>query len=217
MKGSVMVPMRDIFEAMGATVEWIPGSTSRIIAHKGLKFVEMLVSNVQHRYMFVNGKEIGIPLGPILSDGHTLVPARAVSEALDATVEWKDGNVIITTNKDGYDEFAYVPDFGKMFNVELQKKTIQGLSKDGKYLTTITYYYRADKSPKNAIEDYIAALTNLGFVNYFSTSTSVGMSGKTYENTEKGVVIMPIISGDAYAIAVMVPMDIETLKLEATN
>ena len=212
MDGTVMVPMRDIFEALGATVEWIPGDISRIIARKGLKFAEMLVSDVQHRYIFVNGKEVDIPVGPILSDGHTLVPARAVAEALDAKVEWTDGNVVITTNKTGYDEYTKVPDFGNMFNVKLHTKVVKEVQYNDTPMATVMYIYQKNTLPKDAEIKYIEALKAVGF-----DSADIGNGNLYLTNTERDTGIFIITDQNTYTISVAVPISLETLHLEATN
>ena len=79
-----MVPMRAIFEAMGTEVEW-DSDTQTITATQGDKTIIMQIDNVA---MSVNGQTIALDVGPMLIDGRTLVPVRAVAEGLDADVQW---------------------------------------------------------------------------------------------------------------------------------
>ena len=76
--GRTMVPMRKIFEAMGASVEW-EGSSQKITATKGDITIIMQINNES---IIVNGKNITLDVPPQLVDGRTLVPARAVAESL---------------------------------------------------------------------------------------------------------------------------------------
>lgn len=86
--------MRKIFEALGATVEWID-STQTITAKKDDIVIIMQINNIT---ITVSGKEISLDVPPQLVDGRTLVPVRAVAEGLDAEVKWDDATktVIIT-------------------------------------------------------------------------------------------------------------------------
>ena len=96
-----MVPLRAIFEAMGATVSW-DGDTQTVTATKGSRTV---VSTVGDTAMYVNGTKTEMDVAPMIVDNRTLVPARFVAEAFDCTVEWIENtkSVSITTNKDGKD------------------------------------------------------------------------------------------------------------------
>jgi len=91
-----MVPMRAIFEAMGTEVEW-DSDTQTITATQGDKTIIMQIDNVA---MSVNGQTIALDVGPMLIDGRTLVPVRAVAEGLDADVQWNaEMRTVVITNK----------------------------------------------------------------------------------------------------------------------
>jgi len=79
-----MVPMRVIFEELGANVEW-DGTTRTITATSSDLVVRTTVGN---RVIDVNGNRITMDVAPVIVDGRTLVPVRFVSEAFGANVEW---------------------------------------------------------------------------------------------------------------------------------
>jgi len=79
-----MVPMRKIFEAMGANVDW-NGDIQTVTATKDDITVIMQIDN---KVIKVNGENITLDVPPKLVDSRTLVPARAVAESLNAKVEW---------------------------------------------------------------------------------------------------------------------------------
>lgn len=89
--GRILVPVKAIFEKLGATVGW-DGSTKTVIAIKGDTVIKLKVDN---KYALVNGKpiELDVPLKAI--NGRTLVPIRFVSENLGAKVEWDSTKKII--------------------------------------------------------------------------------------------------------------------------
>ncbi len=91
-----LVPMRKIFEELGCSVEWFENE-QKVIASRGGDQISLTIgSNI----MTVNGasNEIDVP-AQVIND-RTLVPARAVSEALKCTVDWDEASktVTITSN-----------------------------------------------------------------------------------------------------------------------
>ncbi len=84
--GRTLVPLRYIFESLGATVEW-RGETSTAVAKKGEDTIEISIgSNV----LYKNGNPTELDVGAKLLNGRTLVPARAVSEGMGCDVKWDD-------------------------------------------------------------------------------------------------------------------------------
>lgn len=81
---TVFVPMRDIFETLGATVEW-SSETKQIEAVKGEDSVRIKIGSDN---AFVNNKVKELSAAPYIDSGTTMVPVRFVSEALGATVTW---------------------------------------------------------------------------------------------------------------------------------
>ena len=105
--GSTMVPMRAIFEALGMTVNWNNEERS-VTATKGEDEIKLVIGK---KTLYLNGEEKELNMAPFISEGSTLVPVRAVSESVDATVEWvgEKNTVEITTaeyeaNKDKWKE-----------------------------------------------------------------------------------------------------------------
>ena len=82
--GRVLVPMRAIFEALGAEVGWDNG-TQTATAVKSDKTVSLQIGSPQMR---VNNSTVTLDATPQIVLTRTLVPLRAVSEALGATVSW---------------------------------------------------------------------------------------------------------------------------------
>lgn len=91
-----MVPMRKIFEAMGAVVVW-DDSTETVTATKNAKKVNLTVGS---NTVYKNGSPIHTDVPAQLIDGRTLVPIRVVSEALECNVDWVEqtNTVNITSN-----------------------------------------------------------------------------------------------------------------------
>ena len=84
--GRTMVPMRKIFEKLGADVDW-NGETQTITANKDDIVIIMQIDNTT---IEVSGKEIVLDVPPQLIGDRTLVPVRAVAEGLDTDVDWNE-------------------------------------------------------------------------------------------------------------------------------
>ena len=82
-----MVPLRSIFEAMGANVYW--DATSRIVtASKGAITVVLPINSSITK---VNGNECNLDVPARIVNNRTLAPLRLVGEAFGGRVDW-DGN-----------------------------------------------------------------------------------------------------------------------------
>jgi hypothetical protein len=83
-EGRTMVPLRAIFEALGATIEW-DGPSWTVTATKGTTVVKLTVGEGQG---YVNGKAVTLAVPAVLINSRTFVPLRFVGDALGAQVGW---------------------------------------------------------------------------------------------------------------------------------
>ncbi|HLJ60276.1 MAG TPA: copper amine oxidase N-terminal domain-containing protein [bacterium] len=90
-QGRVLVPLRGIFERLGATVDY-DAPTQHIVAIRGQQNVELTVGS---RQAHVNGipKLLDVPAFTI--NNRTMVPLRFISESLGADVRWDDATQTI--------------------------------------------------------------------------------------------------------------------------
>ncbi len=88
--GRTLVPMRKIFETLGANVSWIEAEQG-IVAIKGSKIMTMKIgANMMIVSDVATSEEnkITLDVPPIIVDNRTLVPVRAISEGLGVKVDW---------------------------------------------------------------------------------------------------------------------------------
>lgn len=82
-----LVPLRAIFEAMGATVDW-DEATHTVTSKRGSTTINLTIgSNV----LYKNGVETYLDVPAQLVSDNTMVPVRAIAEAFGADVNW-DGD-----------------------------------------------------------------------------------------------------------------------------
>ncbi|MEN6328224.1 MAG: copper amine oxidase N-terminal domain-containing protein [Syntrophomonas sp.] len=95
--GSTLVPLRAIFEPLGANVTW-DDTTQTVTAIKAGTEVQL---NIGESVAFKNGFVVNLPVPAQIVNGRTLVPLRFVSEALGANVEWNQLTESIAINSSG--------------------------------------------------------------------------------------------------------------------
>ncbi len=96
--GRILVPLRGIFEKLGASVEW-DRPTQTIRATKNGLLVRLSIGQLD---AMVNGANVHMDVAATLYGGTTMVPLRFVTEALGGYVSWDAGQheVMITSSTD---------------------------------------------------------------------------------------------------------------------
>ncbi len=132
--GRTMVPIRTIFETMGAKVEW-DEATSSAICTKDSTVVKMTIDSKE---MYINNQVKEMDVAPVVINGRTLAPARYVAEAFEANVQWSEKNKnVVICSKDvyAYVDYPDIPDLGKCYNIPV----ISEESQDGNKFFTYVY------------------------------------------------------------------------------
>ncbi|MBT9177306.1 MAG: Oligopeptide-binding protein AppA [Firmicutes bacterium] len=96
--GRTLVPMRAIFEALGAQVHW-DDATHTIRAYRR---EDAIVLQLGSRTAWVNGPSRQLDVAPIAIGGRTMVPLRFAAEALGAQVAWVDATRTVTVKHTPY-------------------------------------------------------------------------------------------------------------------
>lgn len=103
--GRTMVPMRKIFEQLGATVEW--EQTTQTIT--GKKEDTTIIMQIDNNELSVNDNVSTLDVAPIVVDGRTLVPVRAIAESFGIDVLWYGDieTVAIYSDKDSIEKKSF--------------------------------------------------------------------------------------------------------------
>jgi len=102
--GRTLVPMRAIFEALGAEVGWDDATKTAT----GKTATTTVTLTIDKKAAKVNNKVIALDVAAQIIESRTMVPARFVAESLGCKVDW-DGNtktVIISKDAGGNEEPA---------------------------------------------------------------------------------------------------------------
>jgi len=92
-----MVPMRAIFEALGANVQW-SDATQTVTATRGSTDVRLTIGETEAQ---VNGRTVALDVPAMVRRGSTMVPLRFVSEALGADVQWSEATQTVSISTNG--------------------------------------------------------------------------------------------------------------------
>ncbi len=90
-----LVPLRVIFEKVGAEVSW-DDNTKTVRATQGNTEIAITIGSGE---FYKNGTPIPLDVPAIIDESRTLIPLRAVSEALDCKVDWDGETRTVTVTK----------------------------------------------------------------------------------------------------------------------
>ncbi len=82
--GTLLIPLRSMFEQMGATVSWDAGSKTATVSKPGAE-VKVTVGKPE---VIINGESRPLDVPPMVYQGVVLVPVRVISEGMGAYVQW---------------------------------------------------------------------------------------------------------------------------------
>ncbi len=87
-----LLPMRDFYEAIGATVSWNKETLTASSTKNG-HVVELVINSKNAK---VDGQNAFVPVTPLLYKDRTYIPLRFVSENFDGNVSWDQSQRMIT-------------------------------------------------------------------------------------------------------------------------
>jgi hypothetical protein len=90
--GTILIPLRSMFEQMGATVSYDPGTKTATVSKPGSE-VKVTVGKPE---VLINGESRPLDVPPMIYQGNVLVPVRVISEGMGAYVQWvPDHHVVV--------------------------------------------------------------------------------------------------------------------------
>lgn len=94
-----LVPVRGIFEAIGAVVNWDEESRTVIVSYDVGGEPVFVVLQIDNKDAFVNGEKKDLDVPAKIVEGRTFVPVRFIMEALDSGVEWDQTSYTVSITK----------------------------------------------------------------------------------------------------------------------
>ncbi len=162
--GSTMVPMRNIFERLNATVDWNCDTKTITAQKQDIKITLQIGSQTLVR----NEKSESLDAVPVIVNDTTFVPIRAVSQALDASVTWNDATSTVNISSDSSnpinnDELTvtmYAPD-GR--TISIPQSEIEAYKNVGWYTEPVVLMYAADGRTRYTLQSEVEAYKGVGW------------------------------------------------------
>lgn len=174
-QGRTLVPMRAIFESLGANVVW-DGASKSVTATKDDQTMKLTINRLD---AIINQRNVTLDIGPRMIDGSTYVPLRFISESFDSTVIWDGTNKYI--NIYFYREFGaqkLVINGESIPNGISLKKDYSGLMLDAKPLFSyLQGQIHVDKPIGQATVDFPDG-TRLTFTNEYPNNRTVTVNNQ---------------------------------------
>ena len=105
--GRTLVPMRGIFEALGAQVTWIE-PTRTVVGSRDRKYIKLRIDSDTY---YVDGieqeKKLDVPATII--NGRTMVPVRFIAESFGEQVNWNNDTKTVEITSDYLNKVAVSP------------------------------------------------------------------------------------------------------------
>jgi len=181
--GRTLVPVRFISENIGATVSWDDATQTVGIKTKAKHITLQLGSDK----MMVDGNAVTLDVPAQEIGGRTLIPLRALVEALGKEVFWDDRGLILITD----DPVTY--DAEKINKIiDLLDIRVQADGKEIKFFDSEVYDYNVEIA-KGAAAPTISVISDKEATVVQGSPATVTIDGKTYtfnfvENAFEGVV-----------------------------
>jgi len=95
-EGRTLVPLRAIFEALGASVEW-DQATKTVTSSMDDVTVKLTIGD---NTLYRNGEGVTLDVAAQILNGRTMVPARAIAEAYGVDVQWDAATRTVVLTKE---------------------------------------------------------------------------------------------------------------------
>ena len=198
-EGTTLVPARGVFEAMGAKVEWKEDTrTVDVTSSDNKTLIRLTIDDSTMKVFDVSGvfgalmsgqdfvapeNDVTLDVAPQIISDRTMIPLRAISEALDADVQWngEDYTINITTaNAPSAD--AGVPALSlsaDKLTAAKDEKFVSGVTATVKYDPTAFEFVKAELvNGDNVIEGAIGA-ANPEFTYGYVKAASITVNAET--------------------------------------
>ena len=95
--GRTLVPMRAIFEALGASVQW-DGDTKTIVSFDPASDTSIILQ-IDNNKMLVGDRSVELDVPAKIVNDRTVVPVRAIAEGMSCAVDWDAASRTVTVSR----------------------------------------------------------------------------------------------------------------------
>ena len=156
--GYTMLPMRAVYENLGANVRYNSQSKEIIVSADG----DVLKLYIGRKTAYLNGSPISLSVAPEIKNGRTMVGLRDGADLIGADIDWdsRTREISIWTDGDGYDDDDWYYDDEYSFddikegewNDTRNKKISLSINKTGWNTAEIQIYWGGGSSSINGVD-----------------------------------------------------------------
>lgn len=137
--GRTMVPMRVIFEKLGAEVTWDSNTnTAHAYNYEVMKGVSITIG-APHMVDIYNSI-IPLDVPAVVQNGRTLVPLRAISEAFRCDVQWDGATSSVKIYSEDFVDFSNSTGTQEEIRVSTPEQLLNSIGNNKKIILTSNYY-----------------------------------------------------------------------------
>lgn len=197
--GTLLLPMRDFYEEIGAEVNWDAESKKATSIRNG-QVIELTINS---KTAYVNGKSVQVLVAPAIYKDRTYIPMRFVSENSDGKVDWNQQKklVEVVLNEQvhdgqspgaGDDDPIIVPPAPNVKHTLYMNSTKitmdhEVITKDGRMYIPSSYFtnYLPGTSESWLAEDRLElSVSGLSFI-FTDNNTNIFINNELYSGSEK--------------------------------
>ncbi|MDN4081842.1 stalk domain-containing protein [Paenibacillus polymyxa] len=174
-QNTTLVPLRGVFESLGAQVEW-DSKAKKVIASKN---DDTLTLNIGSKLAYKNSNPVQLDAATQIQKGQVLVPLRFVSQSLGAKVNWDQATRTVTISNQAN---GSATDTNSLSSKPLTAP-----------VTKVTYdtYYNDSLAYDDAVKLAVADSTSVK-----TGEVSIDQAGKIMKETGKNIDFVPAEAGD---------------------
>lgn len=178
-EGRTLVPLRALGEALGATVQW-NADKQEIRIEKMLYQADgngnvtdsnrIILMNIGSKQSLENGVANELDVAPQIIEGSTMVPARAITDFLEATIAWDEASRTVTIK-------SAITDSPQGARWEQQDLAIGAANSTSEYMKKVNEEVQDEKAKYRAENRPKGDMMAWGYsVNTFSVEKKVNMT-----------------------------------------
>ncbi|MBE7047332.1 MAG: hypothetical protein E7396_07960 [Ruminococcaceae bacterium] len=179
--GRTLVPMRGIFEALGAEIKW-DDETKTVTGTKGDTNIILKIGSTLAK---VNDKDVTLDVAAKIIGGRTFVPVRFVSESLGCKVDWDNDTKTVIINSSSTKLAKLVSTFHRPVPTEFTKSNdlYDIMHFEGATIEQQEASYNDIKSKGEVVcteDEFLESISTTGEAKY-GTSEVVEVEGQTFK------------------------------------
>lgn len=156
-EGRVLIPIKSVVDVLNCEVNWDP-DFKEVTITKGSLIIGMYIGD---NYAYTNSGSVELDVPPIILNGRTMVPLKAISDLLGAEIKWESSKRLVSIFSDIDDEiFFQNKDLENIIRKSIDKPTGKITKLDVRDLSTLVISGLNENKEQTLKIDDLSPLSN---------------------------------------------------------